>query len=208
MPYWIDFFIIFLCLLSLFIYKKTRSYVSFKGLALVVIFSFLAFIRFKTIGNPAALGLRFDNFGMTFLPTVAFVILGTTLLLNLRTKSKKFKVVAWLISLASLYLIFGIIQQIFFQSVFAYSLNNVLGNKPLTALFSGIFFSFFHWRAGTAGICFGLMALVAGIFFSYLFLTSPNIILLGLAHAFLASIYYFFVADSDTLERRLSRAHA
>jgi len=200
--------IIILCLVILFIYKKTKSYASGRGGVLFFTFAILAFIKFKTVASPSLLGFRMDNFRETLFPMAIFVFLGMTVLYSMRIKTQKFKVVRWLISLATLYLVFGIAQQTFFQSIFTHSLNTLLGNKVLAILLSGIFFATFHLREGTRGIRFGVMAFVGGVVMSYLFLTSPNIILLGVSHAILASGYYFWVNDENNLERRLKLEHA
>ncbi len=203
-----NFLVILLCVIVLLIYKKTKSYASARGVVLFIVFAILAFIKFKTVVNPTLLGFRLDNFEATIFPTILFVVLGTAFLYSMRIKTQKFKVVKWLMSLASLYLVFGIAQQTFFQSIFTHSLNTLLGNQVLAVLLSGIFFASFHLKKGTRGIRFGIMALLGGFVMSYLFLSSPNIILLGVSHAFLASGYYFWVNDENNLERRLKLEHA
>jgi len=200
--------IIFLCFVTLFIYKRTQSYVSINGILMLFILAVLIFIKFKITGDFAPLGFRLDNFRATLFPTTIFVFLGIPFLYSIRIKTQRFKAVKWLISLAGLYLIFGIVQQTFFQSIFTHSLNILLGNKALSVVLSGIFFAAFHWKAGIKGIKFGVMALVGGVVLSYLFLSSPNIILLGISHALLASAYYFWINDENNLERRLVLQHA
>ena len=65
------------------------------------------------------------------------------------------------------------------------------------------FYSSFHWSWDAKGIKFGLLTLFGGIVWSILFLTSPNIILLGISHAILASLYYFIVYEGNILRNRI-----
>jgi membrane protease YdiL (CAAX protease family) len=169
------------------------------------LFSLATFIKIRTVGDLGDLGFRLDNIGATLLPNILLVLGGTAVLYTMRTRMKEFKVFSWLISLVGLYFIFGIVQQFFFQSVFTHSLYGILGSRLPVVVISGIFFASFHWGRG---VRFGLMTLVAGSVMAYLFLTSPNVILLGVSHAILASVYYYFVDERDTLDNRLSLKHA
>lgn len=197
--------IIFLCLAILFVYNRTRNYLSPKGFLLYSLFVLVTYIKLRSVGSLAELGLRLDNMGAILLPTVLFVLLGTIYLYTIRTKVKKFKVFSWLSALVSLYFIFGTVQQFFFQSVFTHTLYGLIGSKVPVVIVSAIFFASFHWGKGMP---FGLMTFVGGIVFSSLFLTSPNIILPGAAQAVLASFYYYWVNKEDTLEHRFSLKHA
>jgi hypothetical protein len=143
--------------------------------------------------------------GAILLPIVLFVLLGTIYLYTIRTKVKKFKVFSWLTILLSLYFLFGIVQQFFFQSVFTHTLYGLIGSKVPVVIVSAVFFATFHWGKG---VQFGLMSFVAGVVMASLFLVSPNIILLGVGHAILAGFYYYWVNKEDTLEKRFSLKHA
>ena len=197
--------IVFLCLVIFFVYNRTQNYLSIKGGIMYSLFLLVTFIKIRTGGSLIDLGFRLDNIAATLLPNILLVLGGTAVLYTMRTRIKKFKVFSWLISLVGLYFIFGIVQQFFFQSVFTHSLYGLLGSKLPVVVISGIFFASFHWGRG---LRFGLMALVAGSVMAYLFLAGPNVILLGVSHAILASVYYYFVDERDTLDNRLSLKHA
>lgn len=171
---------------------------------MLVVFTLIIFLKLSVTHDFATLGFRTDNFGATLIPTSIFGALGIVVLFSMRFKEKKFKVFKWIISLITLYLAFGIVQQIFFQSIFTQTLSKVVDNKSLVVIFSSIFYSSFHWGWGPEGIRFGLLTLFAGVVWAILFLTSPNIYLLGFSHALLASIYYFMVRGDDILNVRLS----
>ncbi len=189
----------------LLVYNRTQNYLSIKGVILYSLFLLVTFIKIRTGGSLIDLGFRLDNIAATLLPNILLVLGGTAVLYTMRTRMKEFKVFSWLISLVGLYFIFGIVQQFFFQSVFTHSLYGILGSKLPVVVISGIFFASFHWGKG---VRFGLMTLVAGSVMAYLFLASPNVILLGVSHAILASVYYYFVNESDTLDNRFSLKNA
>lgn len=204
MEYFLNLVIIFTSFLIFFIFKKSGSYVSKRGLVLLTLLVFLVFIKAVTVGDLSLIGFRLDNFSDTILPSIIFSLLGALILFTMRFKNKKFKVVTWIISLVTLYLAFGIIQQIFFQSIFTHTLSRLLNDKSLVVIFSAVFYSSFHWGWDSGGIKFGILTLFGGIVWTLLFLTSPNIFLLGASHAVLAGIYYFIVRGENILERRLS----
>lgn len=191
-------------LLVLFTFKKTKTYVAKQSLVLILLFTFLLLTKYLSISNLASLGFRLDNLSDTLIPTLLFIMLGTVILATMRHKPKKFRVIPWFFSLVTLYLAFGVLQQIFFQSIFTHTLNELLADRSLVVIFSSIFYSSFHWGWDAKGIKFGILTLFGGVVMTLLFLESPNIILLGIAHAVMASLYYFLVYEGDILEKRLS----
>lgn len=204
MATYINLLIIFLCLLVFFVYKRTKSYVSINGAIMLLSFVALVFLKFHAVTDLRSLGFRTDNFLDTLIPVVIFNAIGIAILYSMGFSEKKFKVWGWLISLLTLYFAFGIVQQIFFQSIITDTLSKLIGNKSLVVVFSSIIYASFHWGWGIKKITFGFLTLIAGIVWSILFLSSPNIYLLGLSHAVLASLYYFRVRADNILESRLS----
>ena len=203
MEYFLNLVIIFTSFLIFFIFKKSRSYVSKRGLVLLTLLVFLVFTKTVAVGDLSLIGFRLDNFSEELLPLLIFTFMGIVILFTMRFKEKKFKVVSWAVSLVILYLTFGVIQQIFFQSIFTHTLNGLLEDRTLTIIFSSVFYSSFHWGWDVKGIKFGLLTLFAGAVWSLLFLSGSNVIMLGLSHAVLASIYYFVVYEDNVLEERL-----
>lgn len=197
--------IVSICLLILFVYNRTRNYLSLWGLLLYSLFLLVTFLKLRNVGNLSDLGFRLDNIQAALLPIALFVSAGIVILISMSKKPRNFKVLSWTISLAGLYLVFGITQQFFFQSVFSHSLWGFLGNKALVIILSGLFFAAFHWGKG---LRFGFLTMVAGDIMTYLFLVNPNIILLGSAHAILASIYYYWVDVGDVFNNRFSLKYA
>ncbi|MEW6610492.1 MAG: hypothetical protein AB1352_02615 [Patescibacteria group bacterium] len=202
-PESINLIIIFIALIVFFIFKKTKNYLSWQGGALVFLVLVLFLLKLGSDVDGASLGLRFDNLLSTLLPIVIFTLLGALILITMRFKEKRFKVAKWFLSLISVYLVFGILQQLFFQSIFAHSLQVLLKNPTLAVIFSSVFYSSFHWGWDAKGIRFGFLTLFGGVVWSILFLTSPNVFLLGASHAVLASLYYFMVYERNILEERL-----
>lgn len=204
MTYYLNLFIILLCLSGFFVYKKTKSYISIGGLVMLLMLLSAVFLKFTVVKDLSVVGFRTDNFGDTLLPLVIFNAIGVVVLFAMRFKKKKFKVLSWLLSLVLLYLIFGLIQQIFFQAIFADTLNRLLGDKAYVVIFSTLFYSSFHWGWETRQIRLGFLTLFAGAVWTMIYLQSPNIYLLAASHAILASLYYFIVHPYDILSRRLS----
>ena len=133
-----------------------------------------------------------------------FSALGAIVLAGIRFKAKKFKILSWFFSLSTVYLLFGIVQQIFFQAVFTDTLRYLVDDVSLVIIFSSVFYSSFHWNWDAKGIRFGLITLMSGVVWSVLYLKSPNIFLLGLSHGILASLYYFIVYEDNILRKKLS----
>ena len=100
-----------------------------------------------------------DNFLETLWPIIILILFGALFLTFIKIKKKKFKVFNWIFQLIAFYLIFGIIQQIFFQAVFTHTLFELFGNPALVVIFSGIFYSLFHTALNKKGLAFGSLTL-------------------------------------------------
>ena len=189
-------------LLIFFVFKKMKSLLSWQGVVLIISSAYLLGIKFFVLSDFKSLGFRVDNINDTLLPIAIFTMLSMVILSVMRFKTERFKVIKWFLSLLTLYLFFGILQQAFFQSVFTHTLKELLNNTVLTVIFSGVFYSAFHWDWRAEELTFGFLTLLAGVVWAILFLSSPNIILLGISHAILASLYYFIVHKDNVLKRR------
>jgi len=189
-------------LVILFLFKKMKSLLSWQGIVFIISSGYVFVIKFFILSDFRSLGVRFDNFAETWLPITIFTVLGAVILGVMRFKDKKFKVVKWVCSLLTFYLFFGILQQAFFQAVVTHTLGELLGSTALVVIFSGIFYSAFHWDWELKGFTFGFLTLIAGSVWAMLFLTNPNIFLLGISHAILGSLYYFIVYKGNILEEQ------
>ncbi len=191
-------------LLILFVFKKMKSLLSKQGGVLIILSAYLLGIKFFLLSDFKSLGFRIDNINDTLLPTIIFTMLGIAILSVMRFKAKKFKIIKWFLSLLTLYLFFGILQQTFFQSIITHTLRELLDNTVLAVIFSSVFYSAFHWDWKLKGFTFGFFTLLAGVVWAILFLSSPNIILLGASHAALGSLYYFIVYKGNVLEEQVN----
>ncbi len=189
-------------LLIFFVFKKMKSLISKQGGVLIILSAYLLGIKVFLLSDFKSLGFRLDNINDTLLPTIIFTMLSIAILSVMRFRTRKFKVIKWFLSLLTLYLFFGILQQAFFQSVFTHTLKELLNNNVLVVIFSGVFYSAFHWDWRAKELTFGFLTLFAGVVWAILFLSSPNIILLGVSHAILASLYYFIVHKDNVLKER------
>jgi len=84
--------IILVAFLMFFIFKKTKSYISWKGGGMILLLIYLLIIKFYIVGDVKLIGLRFDNLKETLLPVIIFTLLGTIILGTMKYKKKKFKV--------------------------------------------------------------------------------------------------------------------
>lgn len=204
MAYYLNLLIILFSFVGFFVYKKTKSYISIGGLTMLLMLFAAAALKFNLVKDLRTLGFRTDNFGESLIPLIIFNALGLVILFAMRFRAKKFKIFSWGVSLVFLYLAFGLIQQTFFQAIFADTLSQVVSDKSLVIIFSTLFYSSFHWGWETRQIKLGFMTLFAGAVWTTIYLNSPNIYLLGISHALLASLYYFIVYPYDILGDRLS----
>ncbi len=169
---------------------------------MLVLSLYLLGIKFFLVRDFKSLGFRFDNINDTLLSIIIFTMLSIVILSVMRFKAKKFKIITWFLSLLGFYLFFGILQQAFFQSIVTHTLNDLLNNTVLVVIFSAIFFSSFHWNWRAKELRFGFLTLLAGVVWAILFLSSPNVFLLGASHAILASLYYFITNKDDVLKKQ------
>lgn len=204
MVYYINLVIVLLCLLMFFVYRKTKSYISLNGFLMVLILGTVMVLKFRVTKDLQTVGFRTDNIMDTLVPLLVFNSICTVIMLAMRFRKKKFQIFSWAASLLVLYLIFGLAQQVFFQAIFTHTLSQIINDRNLVITFSTLFYSSFHWSWEVSQIRLGFLTLIAGAVWSTVFLGSPNIYLLGVSHAFLASIYYYLVNPGNILEKRLS----
>lgn len=201
----LDVAIILLCFVALIIFKRTKSYLSIAGLSLLITFFLLIFLKYFSSDSLYEIGFRTDNLMVTLIPATIYLALSTAILFTMRFKPKKFKIIKWIFALFILYLLFGLVQQIFFQAIFTHTLNKLIQEKILVILFSAVFFSSFHWGWDSKGIKFGILTLFGGVTMATLYLISPNVYLLGIVHGILASLYYFVVYEGNIARKENPR---
>lgn len=204
MEHFFNWLIIFFSLAGFFVYKKTKSYISRGGLVMLLMLIAAVLVKFYVIKDLEAVGFRTDNFSDTLVPLIIFNATIGVAIFAMRFKAKKFKLFSWAFSLVFLYLLFGLIQQTFFQAIFTHTVSQLVSDRNLVVVFSTLFYSSFHWGWETRQIRLGFMTIFAGAVWAMLYLQSPNIYLLAISHAFAASLYYYVVFPYDILSRRLS----
>lgn len=204
MAYYVNLLIILLSLLGFFVYKKTKSYLSIGGLVMLLMLVGVVLLKFSVVKDLSTVGFRINNFSDSLVSLIIFNAIGVVILFAMRFKAKKFKIFSWAASLLVLYLIFGLIQQTFFQAIFTHTLSQLVDDRSLVVIFSTLFYSSFHWGWETRQIKLGFMTLFAGAVWTMVYLRSPNIYLLAVSQGILASLYYFIVYPYDILGERLS----
>lgn len=170
-----------LCLIIYLIYRKTKNYISWKGASIFVIFIIIFLITLSSFG-ATKLGIRFDNFLEAGIPTLIFTIIGVIILFTIGKHKSKTR-----LRLLTLYLIFGITQQLFFQSIFHLTIFSLVNIKAVSIILTAIFVSLFHIDKNKTLFC---LTLVSALVWSTIFLYYPNILILGISHAILAYLYY------------------
>ena len=203
----INYSILLAAVVALLTFKRMKSYMSPYILLLVLAFLYTLFAKYYLSGGWQFLNLRIDNIQDTLFATLIFTLLGTLTIVAIRAKRKKFETLKWLTSLVSLYLLFGIIQKIFFQAIVTSTINNLIENTNIVVISSGLFFALFHWGWGSKSIRFGILSFIAGVVWAILFLKSPNILLLGASHAVLAGFYYSLVYEGNILQKKFTKTN-
>jgi hypothetical protein len=188
--------IIFLCLLVLIVYLKTKRYDSLQGLIMVLLALSALFIKFYSKGFPNLLNpSTFTQSGI--------VIMGFTLLLCLfivpfRKKRINLK---FALILLPLYLFFGLLQQLLFQYLFLDSANAIIGNLWLSVLVGATFYLAFHFGSDF-DTRFRISLFIIDIIWGYCYLTYNNLFWLGISHGIFGMAYYTLVVKRDPLKNR------
>ena len=206
-PSLINYSILLAGVVALFTFKRMKSYVSPYFFLLILAFLYSLFAKYYLSGGWQFLYLRIDNIQDTLFATLIFTLLGGLTIAAIRDKRKKFETLKWITSLVSLYLLFGIIQQIFFQAIVTSTINNLIENTNIVVVSSGLFFALFHWGWRPKGIRFGILSFIAGVVWAILFLKSPNTLLLGASHAILGGFYYSLVYEGNILQTKLTKTN-
>ena len=188
--------VIILVFLVYLIYKRTINYTSLNGIFMFVAF-ILAFLLKLNSSGFERMGLRVDNFFEAAIPAGIITIIGfLVFFIFLQEKKLTFKPELFL-----LYLIFGILQTIFFQSVFNLTIYDLFNSKTLSILFTTAFFSLFHYNKKNK--TFFILAILGGLAWSTIFLYSPNVFALGFSHAIIAYFYYNLLYKGNILKKRI-----
>ncbi len=190
-----DLLAILICVAILIIYLNTKKYYSIQALSIILLFIVLIILKIKEI----SLNLNFDKI---LLPVIIFTVIAIPVLIYLGYKNHLLRIPKWFFPLLPLYLIFGIGQQILYQSIFHNSINHLLNNQILSVLLTSIFFIAFHIDKKHHYRLLKIITIPA-IFWTIMFAIQPNVIILGISHGILASLYYIFEFKKNIIKQEV-----
>lgn len=197
----LNYIIVLLCILILLGYTLTKNFDSFKGFLIFILALLALYLKNKASGFPGDIFYYQPAFVNAVYWGLFTVGVGIFLIFLFRNH-KPVGGVKRLLLLAVLYLPFGILQQIFFLYLFYDSLVLIFGMNIFTFLAGVIFFTAAHMPKETAKITiftfvFGFLNIVSFHYFK-------NLLVIGVVHAILGSLYYNYVHPSDRLKSRIN----
>lgn len=196
--------ILVICLLIIPIYYKTKSFNSKNGILLFILgFSalFLRILFFRKYPPLATLNkdTLFLSVIILLIPSALFVVHSFLKKGGILRKRH-----SYLFKLLFPYLFFGVLQQIFFLTIFTDSVYYLSSSFNVTFLISVIFFFTFHlnWDKEIRKLLLCLIGF--GILSTFVYLWLGNILPQMVMHGAVGSILYAAFSKDDQLKRRLS----
>ena len=153
-------------------------------------------------------GLRLDNLKKSFKkPTFFFILVFIPILIiYLKSHNKNISINKYFYITLGLYLFWGILQQFLLQSMITRNLNEIIKINEKKRKFIII---------SIMSILFGLLhhgdqklfnsSIIIGGFWTYFYIIDKNIIPLGIYHAIIATIYYFWVKNENILQTLIKK---
>jgi chromate transport protein ChrA len=132
---------------------------------------------------------------------MAFTLVGCLLLIPF--KKNRFNLRFALI-LLPLYIIMGLLQQLFFQYLFLDTVKGLIGSLWLTILAGAVFFALFHLGIHFTNF-FRICLFFTFIIWGYFYLTYQNIFWLAISHGIIGTVYYALIVQDDPIRHRLSK---
>ncbi len=182
-------------------YRRAKSYLSVWGGIMFVMAISLVYLRIRELGiYPSQFFAR-----ETFFLSGAIVGLATLLAILIFIFIKKNNLPrlgsAYFRKLLAFYLLWGFLQQLFFQFVFFETVQFIFkGSIFISILSSAIFFSLFHLGRHKT---FFLPSVLMGFLYSGIYLFYGNLVWLVLSHALIGTFLYVLFVDHNQLILRL-----
>lgn len=199
-----EWLIIIFSLSALFIYYRVKLFKSFLGIFLLSLFIFLMIFRLLTAREGFTDPFLVNFEALQVLVTLLFTLVAVLLIFVLSGYRKQpSRKVSYLFKIFLLYLVFAIIEQLFFNFVVAQTIYYLIQNLGASVFLAGVFFSLFHVQLKKRDRAFFITgSFVMGMFNSWLYLSSGSIILASLSMAIIAGTYYSFLCEVDVLKFR------
>src|SRR3989338_433575 len=187
--------VLLICALMLSIFRSANSYESGRGIVLLALLLLATLLRVRAgIASHLFVAPTLLLSGLF----TAIVTLAGALILLLGRKDRKQERPRFISFLLPLYLLFGLVQQLFFHYVVVDTVSH-LSSIPLTILLGSLYFSLFHISKTLKLFAPGAFFLFAS--WSVIYLLLGNIIWLVLSHALLATLFYAWGFTTPTLSR-------
>ena len=192
----IPYLILIIVTLLFIIYATTKNYDSFKGILLLILGFSALFLKIFFVHIQTKFSVE-STFLISGLITGGFTLFGVVILLFIR-KYKKYNL-KYFFTLLILYILFGFIQQLFFQFVILETLFYLINSYVPTILLSALFYGLFHKR----NLLFFITTFAAGLIWSTTYLYFGNLIWLGISHGVLATFAYTGFVKKDMIKDKL-----
>ena len=157
----------------------------------------------KNKGMLKMWGLRTDNLKESFKkPTIFFIFICIPFLaIYLKSSKKNISINKYFMITLTLYLLWGVLQQFLLQSMITRNLNEIIKvnekiRRFIIILIMGSIFGLLHY--GDEKLL--KSSIIIGGFWTYFYIIDKNIIPLGIYHAILATIYYFWIKNENILQ--------
>jgi hypothetical protein len=196
--------ILFLCLLMVPAYYKTVSFKSKNGVLLFILCVSAFLFRVSLFGKyPPLATLNKETllFSIIFL-LIPFGIFIAYCLFNEQKTIRRRK--DYFLRLLLSYILFGVLQQLFFLTVFTDAVYYLTLSYEVTLLISVVFFFIFHLNFGKELTKFLFCLFIFGVLNTYVYLYLGNIIPQLVAHGVIGSILYTAFSRKDQIKKRLS----
>lgn len=149
------------------------------------------------------MGIRTDGWTTGALPVALFAANAAMLLVGIAVAKKRFTLNRNMLFAALVYPLWGIAQQFLILSFINVRLMDLHWPGVLIALVSAVAYMLLHYPDRW------LMpaTVVLGFAFSLLFQLEPNLIALGITHAWLGILYYYWIMGKDPIAEKLPGVH-
>lgn len=149
------------------------------------------------------MGIRTDGWLIGALPVAVFAADATAILAAVAVAKNRFTLNRNMLFAAIVYPIWGIAQQFLILSFINVRFVELQWPVVVIALISAVAYMLLHYPDRW------LMpaTLVLGFVFSLLFQLEPNLIALGITHAWLGILYYYWIMGRDPIAEKLPAVH-
>ena len=192
---YLNYFCLALSFFLLVTYLYTKKYTSWNGALMLITVLIILILKLK-MGT----GLLYskDTLLQSGILTLAFTLIFSGAIIPL--KKKKQVSTKYILLLFTLYLVFGFVQQLFFQYIFLETIFNLSNSFLFSIIITTVFYGYFHLQYKL----FFIGTMLVNHVWSTIYLRYGNIIWPALSHAILATLFYILIYDKDPIREKLN----